>query len=237
LVVASIGYFESVYIPLIEKTPVGKIGGAVLTFFWIVWLTNAYNFMDGIDGIAGLQSVAAGSGWMIAGYWLGLPQVSFYGGAVACAGLGFLIENWQPARIFMGDVGSAFLGYTFAVMPLLANFETPSNIEIRRFLPLIALAFNWLFIFDTIFTVGRRALRKEKIWEAHRGHIYQQMVIAGYSHQAVTIIYGAFSVIIILLTILWLIDRDFWETILALSIGVQTLGLLIFLRTIRKGEQ
>ena len=230
LVVVSNGYFGAIYTPLIQKTIVGEVGGAFLTFLWIVWMTNAYNFMDGIDGIAGLQTVAAGAGWMIAGHWLGLPLVSFYGGAIACAGLGFLIENWQPAKIFMGDVGSAFLGYTFAVMPLLANSEITTDIEIRRFLPVIALAFNWLFVFDTLFTVAGRAIRREKIWEAHRGHIYQRMVIAGCSHQTVTIIYGAFSGIIILQTIFWLSDREFWETILILSIGIQTVCLLVFLR-------
>ena len=92
-------------------------GAAVL---WLVWMTNAYNFMDGIDGIAAAQAVAAGFGWLLVGKLWHLETISLFGGVIAFANLGFLIFNWQPAKVFMGDVGSAFLGFTFAAMPFLA---------------------------------------------------------------------------------------------------------------------
>ena len=95
--------------------------GYVITFGWIVWMVNSYNFMDGIDGLAGLQAVVAGFGWMLLGLILDMPAVYLYSGIIAASSLGFLMHNWNPAKIFMGDVGSAFLGFTFASLPLLAR--------------------------------------------------------------------------------------------------------------------
>ena len=94
--------------------------GLIITFLWIVGLTNAYNFMDGIDGIAGGQAVVAGLGWAGLGYLTDQPLIGLLGLLLAASSLGFLGHNWPPARIFMGDVGSAFLGFTFAVLAVAA---------------------------------------------------------------------------------------------------------------------
>lgn len=83
--------------------------GYVITFLWIVWMVNSYNFMDGIDGLAGLQAVIAGVGWLCLCLILGMPVIYLFGGIIAAASLGFLLHNWNPAHIFMGDVGSTFL--------------------------------------------------------------------------------------------------------------------------------
>ena len=178
--------------------------GAVLTFLWIVWLTNAYNFMDGIDGIAGTQALTAGIGWFVIGGISDFPLTGFYGGIIAFSTLGFLVLNWQPAKIFMGDVGSAFLGFTFAVMPLLARREfnlTTKNSSDCSNLWVLGIVLVWLFVFDTVFTFIRRAVKKEKVWEAHRSHLYQRLVIKGFSHQTVTIIYGLISALTIFATV------------------------------------
>jgi len=233
LVIFSIGYFQEIYIPLARETRASEIVGITLTFFGIVWLTNAYNFMDGIDGVAGMQALTAGIGWLVVGKLLGVDSVGFYGGVIAFTSIGFLIHNWQPAKIFMGDVGSAFLGYTFAVLPLLASREIVGTTENRRLLPIIAVVLNWLFIFDTIYTFAKRLLNRERVWEAHRTHIYQKFNIAGFSHQMVTILYGAISSITIITTILWIKHKDYWEVILLLSIAFQSLGLLFYLRVIQ----
>ena len=107
----------NIYIPVLGIIEIGKFG-YLLWYLWIVWLINAYNFMDGIDGIAGLQAVSAGIGWAFVGYLQGSIEIEIYGAVIAASCAGFLIFNWQPAKIFMGDVGSAFLGYTFAVFPI-----------------------------------------------------------------------------------------------------------------------
>ena len=191
LVIYGLGGFEQIYLPLLGTLYIGA-AGTVLTFFWIVWLTNAYNFMDGIDGIAGVQAVTAGIGWLLIGEITGARTVGFYGGVIAAASFGFLLRNWQPAKIFMGDVGSAFLGYTFAVLPLLLKNERGArNTEMML---TVAVLLVWLFVFDTLWTFGRRVLNGEKVWEAHRGHLYQRYVIKGCSHRFVSSLYALLSI-------------------------------------------
>jgi UDP-N-acetylmuramyl pentapeptide phosphotransferase/UDP-N-acetylglucosamine-1-phosphate transferase len=233
IVILTLGHFQMFYLPFFGKINFGA-AGAVVTFFWIVWMTNAYNFMDGIDGIAGMQAVTAGIGWLAVGNLLGVPSMSFYGGVVAFSSLGFLIHNWPPAKIFMGDVGSAFLGYSFAVLPILSIHESGENAINQMFLLNIAVLLVWLFVFDTLFTFVRRVLNGEKVWEAHRGHVYQKLVVEGLPHQSVTILYGLFSALIALITGLCLINKDIWEIVLLFIISFQMLSLLIYLQFIHK---
>ena len=199
LVVWDLGFWQEIYLPFYGSMPIQGIFGAVLTFCWIVWLTNAFNFMDGIDGIAGLQAVTAGIGWLIVGKMLGVEDAGLFGAVLAFSSLGFLLHNWQPAKIFMGDVGSAFLGYCFAVLPLLPEKNADSGL-----LPLIAVLLVFCFVFDSALTFVKRLLKKEKVWQAHREHIYQKLVIRGYSHQFVTTLYGAISIIIVGILIFYL---------------------------------
>ncbi len=235
IIILTIGHFQAIYAPFFGKINFG-LAGAVVTFLWIVWMTNAYNFMDGIDGIAGMQAVTAGIGWLAIGNLFDMSSTSFYGGVIAFSSLGFLIHNWQPAKIFMGDVGSAFLGYSFAVLPFLSIQEWDENIINQLYLPIIAVLLVWFFVFDTIFTFLRRIFKGEKVWVAHRGHIYQKLVIEGFSHQATTILYGLFSFLIALTTGLWLINKGVWGIILIFIVSFQTLALIFCLQFIQKGS-
>lgn len=232
LAVFTLGYFDEINIPFLHDFKIG-IFGTFLTFFWIVWLTNAYNFMDGIDGIAGTQALTAGIGWFLLGQISDAPISGFYGGVLACAGLGFLILNWQPAKIFMGDVGSAFLGYSFAVLPLLAKNELGANSKKTDFLFPTAVIVVWLFAFDTLWTFGRRVLNGEKVWQAHRSHLYQRLVISGKSHSAVTLLYGTISILNVLLLILSP-QRDYLEAALLSFLVVQSAGLVFVIFYIAK---
>ncbi len=165
------------------------LGWAVypVSVVWIVWLVNAYNFMDGIDGIAGVQAVTAGAGWAVIGWLAGAPAVVVLGTALAAGAAGFLVHNWAPARIFMGDVGAAFLGFAFAVIPFLGAGGDAAGLQSVAVFPV------WFFLLDSIYTLLRRAIRGEKVWRAHREHIYQRLVVAGMSHRTVTSIYGILS--------------------------------------------
>jgi UDP-N-acetylmuramyl pentapeptide phosphotransferase/UDP-N-acetylglucosamine-1-phosphate transferase len=160
--------------------------GAVVTFVWIVWLINAYNFMDGIDGIAGVQAVTAAAGWMAIAWFTGSGIAFWLAGGILFSTLGFLVHNWPPATIFMGDVGSAYLGFSFAVMPLLATIGDSSDV----LLPVAAGLLVWFFIFDTVVTMVRRVLRRDKVWRAHREHFYQRLVRSGWPHAKVSLLYG-----------------------------------------------
>lgn len=161
--------------------------GYVLTFLWIVWMVNSYNFMDGIDGLAGLQAVVAAFSWILLCRMLEMQSIYYFSGVIGAASLGFLFHNLSRSKIFMGDVGSAFIGFTFAALPLMGRELAVKSPDL---LPIAAVLFVWFFLFDSIITIGRRALRREKVWLGHREHLFQRLVKSGYSHSRVTLIYG-----------------------------------------------
>ena len=201
LAIVSFGYIQTVEVPFLFEWRLGWVG-LPLTFLWIVGLTNAYNFMDGIDGLAGSQAVVAGLGWAVWGLWSKSPFVSMLGLLLAASSLGFLGHNWSPARIFMGDVGSAFLGFTYAVLPLLFLFRA-NNGELVARAPLAALLFLWPFVFDTSFTFVRRALNRENVFAAHRSHLYQRLIISGHSHRTVTCLYIGLALVGVVVALIW----------------------------------
>ena len=126
------------------------------------------------------------------------------GGLLAASTLGFLFYNWSPAKIFMGDVGSTFLGFSFAVIPVMAMQSAP---QAHTYIPLIGFLFIWPFIADTGFTLLRRMRKGENIFQAHRSHIYQRMVIAGYSHQIVSLMYIGLALVGSLLSV-WITKKN-----------------------------
>lgn len=190
-----------------------------LLTIWIVGALNIYNFMDGIDGIAGIQAVVAGVAWAIFGALLGAPYVAFVGAIVAAGALGFLTLNWPPAKIFMGDAGSTVLGYMFAVMPMLIVVEAKEAGGFDRALLAAALVL-WPFLVDGTFTIFRRLRNRENILKAHRSHLYQRLVIAGKSHQQVTLVYGALAVVGALLGWRVLIGAPLAIEVAVLGVGV-----------------
>ena len=157
--------------------PVALVYPAIL-LLW-VWGTNLFNFMDGIDGIAGGEAAAIGVGlvFLSATGAGGGPQTALLAAALFGAALGFLVWNWPPARIFLGDVGSVPLGYLLGF--LLLGLALAGHWSAALILPLYFLA-------DASLTLVRRLLRGERIWRAHREHFYQRAVALGLSHQAVT---------------------------------------------------
>ncbi len=144
-----------------------------------VWFVNLYNFMDGIDGIAGVETAGIGIGLAALGLLPGAaaaadPMLAL---ALAAAAAGFLYWNWHPAKLFMGDVGSVPLGFLLGGLLLDAaarGYWAPALI-----LPLYYLA-------DSTITLLRRAARHERVWQAHREHFYQRAVQHGRSHAQVT---------------------------------------------------
>ena len=193
--VLSFGHWHTIALPWAGPVHVGA-WGAILTVVWIVGLTNAYNFMDGIDGIAGLQALVAGIAWAILAALGGWQTAGLIGILVAAASAGFLAHNWSPARIFMGDAGSAFLGFTFAVIPLVASSSDP-------WLPISAALIVWPFVADAAGTFIRRAIRGEEVWNAHKSHLYQRLVQRGWSHARVAILYGALASVGAALALWW----------------------------------
>jgi Fuc2NAc and GlcNAc transferase len=153
-----------------------------LAGFWVAWSINFYNFMDGLDGLAGAEAIFIGIG---AGYIagrVGVQPTLAINWVIASAALGFLFWNWPPARIFMGDAGSGFLGYAFGC---LAIGSGPGwNGGFMTYFLLLALFWG-----DATVTLLKRIIRGERFWEAHNQHLYQQAVKKGYSHHEVTLFF------------------------------------------------
>ncbi|MFZ1701775.1 MAG: glycosyltransferase family 4 protein [Pyrinomonadaceae bacterium] len=179
--------------------------GYVLTFLWIVWMVNSYNFMDGIDGLAGLQAIIAAGSWLLLCRILDMHGIYFFSVIIAASSMGFLIHNMSRSRIFMGDVGSAFLGYTFAALPLLGRNLASKSPDL---LPIAAVLFVWFFLFDSVVTIVKRALRGEKIWLPHREHLFQLLVLSGFSHRQVTVVYGVLATLLSSSVLISVIYRD-----------------------------
>jgi UDP-N-acetylmuramyl pentapeptide phosphotransferase/UDP-N-acetylglucosamine-1-phosphate transferase len=190
-----LGYFKVVTIPLFGELQLGVVG-IIITFLWIIGLTNAYNFMDGIDGMAGGVALSAGLGWM----WLASTMHNAFAFWVALAitagSLAFLGHNWSPAKIFMGDVGSTFLGYSFAVLPLIASTHGGDALMLGTLL-------MWTIIMDAGVTFIGRLIKRENVFAAHRSHLYQRLVVAGYKHETISLLYIALTLLAGVLAYEW----------------------------------
>ncbi|VWD44914.1 glycosyl transferase [Burkholderia lata] len=147
----------------------------------IVWMTNLYNFMDGLDGLAGGMALFgfAAYAWAAAGH---APELAVIAAALAGAALGFLVFNFHPAKIFLGDVGSIPLGFMAGALGLYGwrHEAWPLWYPAIVFSPFIA---------DASLTLAKRMIRKEKIWEAHREHYYQRLVRMGMGHRPIAAVW------------------------------------------------
>ncbi|CAD5109724.1 Phospho-N-acetylmuramoyl-pentapeptide-transferase [Pseudomonas carbonaria] len=184
--------------------------GAALALLFLVWLLNLYNFMDGLDGIAAIEAISVCLGgallYWISGAWVHAAVPLLLASAVA----GFLFWNWPPARIFMGDAGSGFLGMVLGGLLLQAAWISPE------------LFWSWLillgvFVVDATWTLLHRMLRGEKWHQAHRSHAYQTAARRFGGHLPVTLAVAAVN-------LFWLLPWALWVVAGGLSGGV---GLLL----------
>jgi Fuc2NAc and GlcNAc transferase len=165
------------------------IVGDLLAAVALVWLLNLYNFMDGIDGIAGIEAVTACAGAIViysASH--GTANVGHPAALLAASTLGFLFWNFPPAKIFMGDAGSGFLGITLGVLALDAAIRRPEWL------------WSWIillgaFTVDATVTLLFRLNRGEKLYEAHRSHAYQHAAQRYASHRKVTLAVAAINLL------------------------------------------
>ncbi|MCP3954852.1 MAG: glycosyltransferase family 4 protein [Desulfobacterales bacterium] len=170
-------------LPGVAKVQTGIIG-YMITFLWIVGLTNAFNFMDGINGMAGGTTVIACLFFGYICYTHGSNFTYIFSYTISAGTLGFMLFNFPKAKLFMGDVGSAFLGFVFANMAIIAALYDHSHTSLFV-MPL--LLFH--FIYDTLFTFVRRLIGGEYVFEAHRSHLYQLCNQFGCSHTQVSLYY------------------------------------------------
>ena len=148
----------------------------VFTLLFIVWMTNLYNFMDGMDGFAGGMTLFGFSAYAVLGWQAGEPLFAMTSLIVAVSAAGFLVFNFPPAKIFMGDVGAAVLGFLSACLAIWAANEKifPIWVGILVFSP---------FVVDATATLLKRLVAGHKVWEAHRSHYYHRLVRLGWGHR------------------------------------------------------
>lgn len=187
---------------------------------WVVSLTNVFNFMDGIDGIAASQGVIAFGAMAALGFLSDDGTLALVCVVAAFATGGFLVINWPPARIFMGDVGSAFLGFSCGCLSMISGDSRVA---------LVALFATWPFCFDATATLGLRLLRRENILRSHRSHFYQRLVIAGCSHAFVTTLYAGGAIVAGVIGVTAALGAlNLW--IAALVLMILSAGLIVFVR-------
>lgn len=189
------------------------VGGGV-TFVMTLWLTNLYNFMDGMDGLAGGMAVIGFGTLALLGAQGGAMVFAVAALAVAAAASGFLWFNFPPARIFMGDSGSTTLGFLVAGFAVWGSREAgiPIWLTLTVFAP---------FVVDATVTLLRRVARGERIWRAHRSHYYQRLVTLGCGHRRTVLV--EYAVMLICAASAWVLNRSDvrsqWIILISLAVG------------------
>ncbi len=167
--------FLSIDVPILGPISLGW-AAAPITVVFLVWMANLYNFMDGVDGLAGGMTVS-GCGLLSCFAWQAHhPVLCILAILQASVATGFLVHNFPPAKIFMGDLGSVGTGFFVAALVVLGCRDEVFDLWV----PLIIFS---PFILDATVTLVWRVCRCEKIWKPHRKHYYQRLVMSGWSHR------------------------------------------------------
>jgi UDP-N-acetylmuramyl pentapeptide phosphotransferase/UDP-N-acetylglucosamine-1-phosphate transferase len=149
----------------------------------ILWATNAFNFMDGADGLAGGMATVGFAAMACAAHLTaGAQDIALLAALISGAGAGFLTLNFPPARIFLGDAGSMSIGFLAAALSLIGTLR---DCWPWWFGPIVFCP----FLIDAGVTLAKRAVRGEKVWVAHREHYYQRLILSGWSHRRTCLAY------------------------------------------------
>ncbi|TVQ03416.1 MAG: glycosyltransferase family 4 protein [Balneolaceae bacterium] len=219
-----------VKVPMLFEINIG-VAGFLLGIIFLSGATNIYNFMDGVDGIASVQLFGVTIGWMILSWIWHEPLLFSINLILFVAVLAFLRYNWSPAKVFMGDAGSLYLGFFCASMPFIAAYQSEVlNIQDTIWYGIILL---WPFLFDGTFTLVRRFSNGENIFEAHRSHLYQRLNIIGVSHANISLLYLSFSAFMTAFVILFAFTNDFYKLTLVIIILFLS---LVYVSVISKKE-
>lgn len=221
---------ERVELPYLGTLELGVLA-IPLSLFWLTGFTNAFNFMDGINGIAASTAAISGTAFAKAGLEHGDPLLVAAGATTAAAALGFLPWNFPKARIFMGDAGSLSLGLGLSFCALQANASGA--------LPFAAgVLVLGPFVFDSTFTVLARALRGERVWRAHREHLYQRLSRRLGSHVPVTALYAVLSLTLSGLALTYSTTAEHHQAwVLGGALGFMVAFAAVVLRLEGRGEE
>lgn len=214
---------DAVTLPFLGELSMG-VFGLPITVFWIVGIINAVNLIDGLDGLAAGIVFFAGITNIVVASIVGTPFTALVMATMLGAVLGFLFWNFNPARIFMGDSGSYFLGFVLAATSLVGTAQKAST-AVSILVPILALG---LPILDTLFSIVRRFLERRPIFSPDRGHIHHRLLDMGITHRrAVLILYG-FSAVFTVLAIAASLGRSWYAGLAILGAAAGMLGIVRF---------
>lgn len=218
-------HIQAIQLPLVGALQMGVFALPV-TVLWIVGVTNAVNLIDGLDGLAaGVSFFAAFTSFVIASL-SGSVFVALMMAALMGALVGFLFFNFNPARIFMGDSGSYFLGFVLATTALAGGLQQKASTAVSLLVPVLALGVP---IFDTLFSMFRRILERRPIFSADRGHVHHRLLDLGLTHRrAVVFLYGV-SILLAAGAIAVSLGRSWHVGVALLSVTLVFVGLVRFL--------
>lgn len=186
LFVVLFGPLAAMPLPFFGEVALAPAWGVLIAIVWIVGFMNAFNFMDGANGLAG-GAAAAGLAWFsVAASFTGAPVLAVAALLLALASAGFLPENLVRGKLFMGDNGSLALGFLIAAFAVLGVRWTDGRLSV-----LVAPVIFLPFLFDVAWTLVSRMIRGQHILNAHREHIYQLLILCGLSHARAAILYMA----------------------------------------------
>tara|TARA_B110000261_G_scaffold157402_1_gene192382 strand:- start:387 stop:1406 length:1020 start_codon:yes stop_codon:yes gene_type:complete len=199
--------------------------GNIIIILIVIWLINLFNFMDGIDGISGTQCIIIGVG---VGVSIMFSQEEYkleqlFAGFMAGSCLAFLVWNWSPAKVFLGDAGSIPLGFINAILILLLC---------KNGLWYVAIIINNYYFFDASITLLRRIRMKQKPWKAHKEHFYQKAIQNGYSHSEVCKIIAIHGIVLICLSSLASLKPNL--IIISFSLVISSLSTIYLLYYLNK---
>lgn len=187
--VSLVGQVDEIQLNSSQTLKIPFVLAILLTAVGFVWVVNLYNFMDGMDGLAALQTIIAAAFFANWFFHAGNDALMIVCLLVIAASLGFLVFNWSPAKVFMGDVGSLPIGGFFAIMTVVGVSQY--NFSVIGCALLIGV-----FVFDATFTVLRRLIMGEKVFEAHRSHLYQRLANCQVPHWIIVLINGCFMLLL-----------------------------------------
>lgn len=203
-------------------------GGFVLA---LVWMTNLYNFMDGMDGFAGGMTVVAFTAFAWLAARAGADTLSTVSAAWAAAAAGFLVFNFPPARIFMGDAGASTIGFILGVLAL-------SGVRRGLWTWPAALLVLSPFVVDATVTLVGRLVKGERVWQPHRRHFYQRLVRAGWGHRRTVLLEYALMIGCAATAVVWSArGADSWTMPLVVWGMVYLVFIAFVLRVERAGAE
>ncbi len=227
-------------LPVVGVVELGTVAGLLFTVFWFVGITNAFNLIDGLDGLAGGAALFALTTMFVVAMANGRYDAALATLTLAGATLGFLYYNFHPATIFLGDSGSLFLGFMLAGIGVLSAQKSPTVVAVA--IPVVSLG---LPVMDTLIAITRRFLRRQPIFAADRGHIHHRLL--GYGHSPRTVVLTLYAVCAVLaLAAMSLVNSGGHVALVLVTIGlgvgfmIQRLGIYEFqeaARLLRRGVQ